>query len=272
LKALKRWNKKISHSKKATAIQTSLWPIGASISSLVGGYLAEINFRIPIFVTIIGLSIALTIQFFLVETLQNSRNKKNSIFDKSIIQGAYNTIKSSKNLKILFFVGFLSYSFGEVAHQLKPVYFDFKNIEIRYFGLLFAFTFGLSFLGSISSDKFSGLLGEKRALIISSVLSIMFKLISVFTSGFFSGFILTLSSFSWGLRWPIVSDLINKQIKSESRSTVISISNMVNYFGFTLFSPIFGYLVDIYDINFLYLIDGIMGLALVFTYFKIEVE
>lgn len=258
--------------KKATAIQTSLWPIGASISSLIGGYLAEINFRLPIFVTLIGFGIALIIQLFLVETLNKSDIKSNKLFDKSIIPTAINIIRSNKTLKILFLVGFLSYSFGEVLHQLKPVYFEFKEIAIRDFGVLFAFTFGLSFLGSISSERFSRLLGDKKALIISSVLSIAFQVISVFTSGFFAGFMLTLSSFSWGLRWPIVSDLTNKQISSETRSTVISMSKVVNYIGFTFFSPIFGYLVDIIGINILYLFDAIMGFSLILTYFKIDVN
>ncbi len=256
--------------KKATAIQTSLWPIGASISSLIGGYLAEINFTLPIFVTLIGFSIALIVQLFLVETLKKSDIKSNKLFDKSIITTSINTIRSNRTLKILFLVGFLSYSFGEVLHQLKPVYFEFKGIEIRDFGILFTFTFGLSFLGSISSEKFSNLLGDKKALIISSVLSITFQIISVFSGGFFSGFMLTLSSFSWGLRWPIVSDLTNKQISSETRSTVISMSRVVNYIGFTFFSPIFGYLIDVIDINTLYLFDAIMGFALILTYFKID--
>ena len=66
-----------------------------------------------------------------------------------------------------------------------------------------------------------------------------------------------MNSFLWGMTYPLLSDAINKQIKSDVRATVLSVSNMSGSFSFVILSPLFGKIVDLSNLSTAYLIMGV---------------
>lgn len=135
---------------------------------------------------------------------------------------------------------------------------------------MYFFAFGFSFLGSILSSPLTDRFGNKNVLLISSVLPIIFQVLSVLSNGFLSGILLTIGSLSWGVRWPIISHMTNIEIKSENRATLLSIAKVVNFIGFSFFSPLFGYLIDIYNINLIYFIGALLSFGLLLIYLRLE--
>lgn len=250
--------------KTVTAIHNSLWPIGASISSIIGSFAATHSMTFPFYMTMIATLLGLLVLMF-IRDINEEDEEQESKLKQSIRLVSRNT-----QLKIIFGVGFVSYAIGEAVHSLKPVYFEFKGIDLELFGMLFFFTFGFSFIGSFLSSPLSTRFGDKKVLITFSFIPFIFQILSLLTTGFLSGFLLTIGSLSWGVRWPILSHLTNLEIKSRNRATVLSISKMVNYLGFVMVSPIFGYIADLYDISTLVLIDAIVSVFLAFIYFKLR--
>jgi len=154
--------------KKAVGILHSLWPIGASVSSIIGGILAKQSMKLPILVTIMPFIIAF-FALFLVENPTIKEQSRDGIqlekTEQSIwrqVRDSTGIIKHNRQLIIIFSVGFFSYAIGEVIHRLKPVFFSFKIIPVEFFGFFYGIAFGMSFLGSILSEPISKRLGPKQ--------------------------------------------------------------------------------------------------------------
>jgi MFS family permease len=267
--------------KRSIGIFHSLWPIGASVSSFFGGFLAIISMKLPIIVTIFPYFLALCTLFLIVDPtllkkqlqIESKDEERINKAERSItgqILTSIGIIRHNRQLLIIFSVGVFSYAFGEVMHKLKPVFFEFKDIPIELFGLFYALTFGMSFLGSIASEPISRRFGNKRSLIITAFIPIPMEIVAVLTTGITAGVFATLGSLTWGIKWPILSDLINKEIDSGNRATILSITAMFNNLGFVLSSPMIGYLVDLHDINTIYLFGALMGIVMLVPYFLLK--
>jgi len=66
-----------------------------------------------------------------------------------------------------------------------------------------------------------------------------------------------------GLRWPIVTQLLNITIDSAHRATIISLGSFSNHLGFALCAPIFGFVTDLHGIKFAFRIAAFSSLLLV---------
>jgi len=144
-----------------------MWPIGACLSAIIGGFLAVISFRLTIFCTIISFSIALFINFLLVEPSFEKVDEDPQYIKH--VKDSIATIKSNRQLLLLMLASFLFYSFGEVDHQLKALFLTFHIIPIQFFGVITSLSFGFSFLGSYFSTSLSDQYGNKNVLLASVI-------------------------------------------------------------------------------------------------------
>mgnify|MGYP006429819081 CR=1 FL=1 len=253
--------KKLPKFKKVISISNSMWPIGASISSAIGGFLAAYSLKLPIIITIIPFILALLITFFLVEP-KYVKEKHKSILTH-IFKSTKIVIKK-KQVLLLSLAGLLFYAFGEVAHQLNPIFFQFKDISVELFGIIFAVTFGLSFLGSFFSHNVSEKIGNKKTIILAAIVSPFLIYGATLAPGIWAAVLIVSASLFWGLKWPVISHLLNLEVKSKNRATVISIGNLARKLGFAIFVPFFGYFVDLYDVNIAFKLAGVLSFIVVF--------
>jgi MFS family permease len=248
--------KKEKHYKQIIATYSSLWPIGAIIGSVIGGYLATFSLKLPIFLTIIPAIIGLVLALFLVEPKFTPENHRN-IFTHII-----NTIKKySRNRQILVLVisGFIVWAVGESAHLLKPLFLEFKMIHLEYFGYVFGATFALSAVGHYFSHTISERIGNKKTIIFAAVLFPLCLILAALTQGIVMITFLVLTAIAFGLRNPIVNHLLNLEVPSKQRATLLSINNLMEHFGVFVAAPFIGYLTDLYTINTAFIISaGVM--------------
>jgi MFS family permease len=259
-------NKK-AHFKRVIGINNSMWPIGASISSLIGGILAVQSLRLPIFVTLIPFGLALILTLFLTEP-KYQREKHKNIF-LHMFKSAKIVIKK-KQLFILTLAGLLFFAFGEVTHQLNPIFFEFKAIPLEYFGLIFAIMFGLSSIGSFLSYTVSSKLGNKSTIIISAMFTPILTFAATLAFGLWAGLLLAIPSLFWGIRSPVITHLLNLEVTSKNRATVISIGNLGKRLGLAICIPIFGRLSDVYNINFVFKLAAGLYFSAIFVLFFIK--
>jgi len=255
--------KKEKYYKKAIGIIPGLWSVGAAIGSIVGGYLATVSLNLPILLTFIPFSIVFILIFFLREPNYKKENHKN-VF-KHIINASKIVIKN-KQIILLFIGGFLFFAFSETIHQFKPIFYEFKNIPLPYFGYISALVFGLGALGHFLSHDVSERIGNKKTLMLVVIFSGIFIILSTFTNWIYAGVLIAIASFSFGLHNPVMNHLLNIEIKSANRATIISMLNLTIHLGVAIFSPMIGYLAGLYTINIAFRISGITLFIIPFVY------
>lgn len=258
--------KQTCYFKKATAIKTALWPLGATISSIIGGFLATYSLKLPIFLSIIPAVLATILYFFLKEPKYHKETHKN-IFKHIISSGK--TAFKIKNLFILVILSFLFSSFGS-AFQLTANYFDLKNIPLFYFGILTSIGAALTTIGALFSDRISKIIGNKLTLFFSFILQPLLIFTSTFFQGLSSGIILILSTFFNGIELPVKQHLLNIEAKSKNRATILSLNQLSSSLGLAIFSPIVGYLADLVNLNFMFRICAGLIVILSFLLFFLK--
>ena len=259
--------KKEKYYKKIIGKYFALWPIGATVGSLIGGYLASISLSSPVLFTFIPQSIAFILLFFLKEPKYEKETHKNVI--KHVFESSKIVIKNNQ-LIILLIGSFIIWGMSESTHRLNSLFFQFKDIPIIYFGYISAFIFGFSALGHYFSHDISKKLGNKTTLIISVIGTPLLILIATLTTKYTSAIFLAISSIFFGLRNPIVDYLLNREVSSNKRATIISTNSFMERLGIAIFAPFIGYIAELYTINTAFKISTILMfiLPLLFLFLK----
>jgi MFS family permease len=246
--------------KRIAGITGSLWPAGAATGSFIGGFLATISLHLPVVATLIPFTLAFVLTFFLIEPKYDKETHKNILRQ---MRSSFSTIISNRQILLLSIAGFFIYSFAEVAHELKPVFFAFKEIPIALYGVMFAATFGLSALGYLLSPRISNRLGDKKTLLLCVSIPPITLLIATFAHGVWAAIIILLGSLFWGIQWPIITHFMHAEATSKQRVTIISFGNLANKLGLALFIPIFGYVADLSTINTAFRIAAICSFGVI---------
>ena len=245
--------RKEKHYKHIIGTLGALWPLGAVIGSLGGGYLASVSLSFPVLITIIPFALGFLLTFFLKEPKYH-KEKEHGVLKQMHVSCM--AILKNRQIILLMAAGFLFWGLGESIHLLKSIYFLFKDIPIVQFGYIFALTFGFSSLGHYSSAFLADKFGEKKMLIMTSLIDPLLIIISTLTWGLFSALFLILPSISFGIRNPILNHMLNKEVSSRRRATVLSINSLMWQFGKVIFAPFVGWLADLYSINTAFMITG----------------
>jgi MFS family permease len=226
--------------------------IGTSSSSILGGLLALLVLRLPFYVNIITGLMMLPIATSMIEP---GREKIRSPRPYRDILRIFRFSLSHSGMRFYILYGALVMSTGVVGVWSYFLYYESLGINLFFFGLIFAVFMIASALGSRYAHLVEKKIGEKRSLYLSLLIGPSFILLGLFKSVFLIPFIL-MNSFLWGMTYPLVSDAINRQIKSDVRATVLSVSNMTVSFSFVILSPLFGKIVDLSNLSTAYLIMG----------------
>jgi MFS family permease len=264
--SLKEENKE-EYYKKVIGTLYAVWPLGAAVGSIIGGHFAHISLSAPVVYTFIPITIAFVLTFFLREPhYHKPENQK--MFNHIGSSGRY--ILHSKQLIILTFGWLLLMSLGESMHLLKPIFLEFKEVPIVYFGYLFALIFGLSSISHYIGHDVSKKFGNKKTLMFCLVISPLLTLVATLTHKYTAAVLLAAPSLLFGIRNTIIDYLFNKNIPSSHRATINSINSFISKIGIAGLSPLIGYFADLYSINTAFMIGvGLMLLIpILFLFLK----
>jgi len=214
-----------------------------------------------VLLTLLPLSLALFLTFFLKEPYYEKEEHKSMV---KHIGKSLTDIVRNKQILLLFTSGFILFAFGESTHLLKSIFFEFKHIPVTYFGYIFGLTFGLSSLGHYFSHDVSEKIGNKMTLVLYALIFPIFMLLATQAFGLSAAVLIAIPSIVYGLRNPVVDHMLNLEVKSKNRATILSINSLVQRLGIVIFAPIVGYLADLYTINTAYMISAILMFSAVF--------
>ncbi|MGV8141803.1 MAG: MFS transporter [Candidatus Woesearchaeota archaeon] len=251
-------SRKETNFQKIITWNVGAWQVGAIIGSLIGGLLATISLKMPVYYTFIPFGLALFLTFFIVEPPYKKESHKN------VFLHMRNTSKLlvSNGLLLLFFSTILIFAFSEVTYEFNPILLDFKNIPIIYFGFISALCYGIGFLASIASSHYlNKKFGDKTMLLVSVIGSPLSIVFATLTDGLWVAVFLVFSSVFFSIRLPIMMDWYNRNTPSKNRATMLSIASFGSQLGMAMFAPLFGYIVDLYDIAFAIRISTVLAIV-----------
>ncbi len=221
--------------------------IATSIASLIGGFIGKLNFRwtfyamLPFMILLIPLSISLK---------EPKRHKY--IFEKGYLLELFKILRNSmvKNEKIRWLIIYSAIiaGFNGAVLWLYQPYFKLTNLDIFYFGFIFAAFNLIAALSSKYAHHIEEKLGQKYSLILLVVLVagsylLMSNFIYLFSFSF--AFI---QQFVRGFSKPVITDYINKLVSSDIRATVLSAQNLMGRLFYAGIIPIIGWIVDVYTL------------------------
>lgn len=259
--------RKEHHYKMVIGTFYALWPVGAAIGSIIGGYLAKVSLSFPVGLSLIPLLFAFILTLMLKEPKYEKEEHKN------ILKHMFNSSKiiiHNKQLILLAIGGFLLMAFGETIHLLGPLFFKFKEIPIELFGWVTAFVFGFSSLGHYYSHSISEKIGNKKTLIIAVLGSPILLILATLTTKYYAIALFIIPSLFFGLRNPIIDRLLNAEVSSSKRATIISINNFLGQLGVAIFAPFIGYFAELYTINTAFMISAALmfSVTIIFLFLK----
>lgn len=230
--------------KKVIGFFYAIWPLGASLSAIIGGYIASFSIKASIYYSLIPVLIAVIMSFFLREpSFHKSESNPFSHAKESFLE-----ILNNNEVLILFIGSLLLMSIGESIHNFNPVFLQAKNLPIIYFGYYGALSFGLSSLGHYMAHGISEKLGNKKTLVMAVFLSPIIGLASTFCFKFEAAVLLAIPSIFFGIKNVVTDYLFNKNLTSSHRATINSIAGFANMAGIAVVIPFFGRIADLYSI------------------------
>jgi MFS family permease len=244
-----------------------------AICSILVGYLAAIDIRLPIYCSLVFMIINCFISCLFVEPPVSERNRYS--MQKHIDLMRVSVLFVANHKKIKWVVGFVILLTGisKVWFFSYNSYFELVDLPIYYFGWIFFF---LNIVGAISS-YFSSAISKKIGDFGSVVLMTTVIAIPVFVMGVWVSqlacLLVLMQNVTRGYLTPFISQFLHRYLDSENRATVISIKSAASGFSQFVMLTLFGVLLGIYSLPIcLMIMGGIMtvgGLFFILTYKKV---
>jgi MFS family permease len=252
--------------KKVEGKNGSFGLISEGVTSVIGGFMALVSLRFPLYwdagLMFLMVPIALTLvepKRSRIENAEKSLKKmwrliKFSLNDHKEIKWliVYSAIVSASTLTMVWFI---------------QVYWVATGVPLKFFGILWAvlqFTSAFFSWNAYEIEKYLGRKKSLMALIVFPVLGYFFLSTSMFI---WSGIFILLFYVTRGISNPVISDYINKLVSSEDRATILSVKNLVGRLMFSAVGPFVGWINDAISLQMalaasgsIFLVSGVIAL------------
>lgn len=261
--------KKEGDYKKIQGRLLTLTNIGAIIGSISGGLMANYFIRLPFLLTIPLTLIGLIISFSFIEARYKKETHRNILKHTHI---SFKVLFSNKTILLLVLFSLFSFGIAESTYHLEQIFYQFVNLPISYFGIVAAIASLMGIFGSLLSYRLSERFGDKLILILSKIFDGLMIVLATIFLGYIGIILLIIVGFFRSIGSPIMNHLLNKEIESKNRATVLSINKLLDNIGYILFAPIIGYVADIYNIATSFMISGILLMLTIFFILFIKIK
>ena len=227
-----------------------------SIAAIIGGELALISLRTPLYVqaalTILTVPIALT----LVEPKRHRIANRESSW-RSILKIVRYALHGHAEIKwLIVYSSLVGLSTFVMVWFIQP-YFQVVDLPLRYFGIAWAvlnFSVGLF---SMMAYRIEGVLGRRWSLVSLIFLSSAAYLLLSHFQVLWALSILFVFNLVRGINGPVLTDYINRLVHSDIRATVLSVKNLVGRLMFVLIGPVIGWINDTYSLGAALFVSGV---------------
>jgi MFS family permease len=246
--------------------------ISVIIGSISGAYLYSIDRRLPWY--LISGTIILSTAIFMTIKEPNHGFSSSKLKDKlNEFKKSFNSSAKSINVwRLMAYSLVLTVPMYVFTTLLNQPYLVGRGFDIKSLGIIFAvFTAAGGIIASLT-HKVEPYLKQRLAfLIIIILLSIFFVLMGLLKSPVM---VLTLVIGFYvvdNFKNVLIDNYLNRTIASESRATVLSVQSLMNNLLISLVFVFVGYLTDVFSINIVLEIIGVLTLIMgMFVWLKVN--
>jgi MFS family permease len=238
------------------------------IATIISPHLYLVNRRLPY----VFLGISWLISSFIILTMTEPSRASKKYNLKNHIAQMKNGFKYSlahKAIRWYFLFGILiGLPMSLYNDLISQTYYLSLGFSIASLSFLIPLIYGSAGLTAGFASKIEEKLGEKKSLIVSSLIpAVSFLLMGLLKIPFVIAFVLLLYM-SRDFRGVVLDNYVNKHIPSKMRATIISIGSMSFNFVALLAYPFAGKLMDVYGIIKVIFVFGIFLIISIALLFK----
>jgi len=219
-----------------------------AFTALVTGFLASINLRLPLLLSIPGMFIAFTITLFFKEP----QRTENYTAKKQLEMVRMSVLFVANHHKVKWVIGYTTILMvaSKIWFFSYNPYFELVNLDLRYYGLMFFLLNIVAWFFSRYAYAIVKIASEKiilwsMPLLLGVPILIMGSWVALPTIS-----MILLQNVVRGFGGPFLSNFTNQHLSSENRATVLSIQSAVNGLAQCLGLGIFGLLLHFSNLPF----------------------
>jgi hypothetical protein len=170
-------------------------------------------------------------------------------------------VRKNRMLLLLIFLFAGMFSTYTIISILRQPYLLALDIPLKFFGILYLVSLLIKALGAKLAYRIEPLLGEKKNLLLISVVTPLAFLLAGILRSYLGLVILMASTFVLGYLNPVFDTYMNKRIPSARRATIFSFRGMIATFFIAPLEPLFGRIADWYSVFFSHILIGLMAIG-----------
>ncbi len=238
------------------------------IAGIVGGWLALISLRTPLYYQAAVVLLSLPIAWTLVEPARKASDVGEGSL-RAIGRIVRYALHGHAEVKwLILYSSLVGTSTFVIVWFVQP-YLVAVDLPLAWFGVAWAvLQFSVGFF-SLLAYRIEALLGRRAALMSLILLSSAAYLLLGRYETLYAAPILFLFYLVRGINGPVLNDYINRCIESDIRATVLSVRSLVGRLMFVVLGPVVGWVCDTYTLGaafqvcgFTFLICGVLFLWL----------
>ena len=218
------------------------------IAAIIGGQLALISLRTPLYVEAILVAFCVPVALTLVEPARHKLKQTENSF-KSILRIVRYALHGHAEIKwLILYSSLVGLSTFTIVWFVQP-YLQTAKLPLRYFGIAWSvlqFSVGIFALLAYRIER---ALGRKNSLIALILLSsAAYILLSQFQT-LWAAPIIFIFYLVRGINGPVLNDYLNRVVTSDIRATVLSVKSLVGRLMFVILGPGIGWVHDAYSLR-----------------------
>lgn len=250
----------------------SLGMFAEGIASIVGGLLALVSLRFPLYCDAITILVIIPLANSLLEPPRKKNRIQQSMFKEiwQIMRHSFEemcrlvrySLHEHGEMKWLIVYSALVSASTLTMVWFIQVYLVATKVPVSLFGIIWASLLFVAALVAFRVHDIEKFLGRKMSLVIMIILPVAgYFLLSSFWQ-WWSGIFIALFYFTRGINNSITEDYINGLVSSDVRATILSIKSLVGRLMFSIIGPVVGWVNDAASLKAALISSGLIFLTL----------
>lgn len=248
--------------KKIKGRYLAAWNFAEWFWALLGWWLATFWFWIVTMSQIVLAALWLLISFFFVEPSREKYDVQHTGL-RHLIDIITNVFKSKDIVWSILVYSAITWLSTMIWVWIAQPYFEYLKLPIVWFWVLRAVWNISVWVFSLMSHKIEQLFSERKLLVWMPIL----VLISYILLWAFPSILILRLMFSFyasrGILSVVYQDIINRNVSSKDRATILSIKSLLFRFVFMIFWPLIGWTIDTYGILSWFYVSPVIILLLI---------
>ncbi|MCK5125761.1 MAG: MFS transporter [candidate division Zixibacteria bacterium] len=232
--------------------------IGWGAGGLLGGWIAMQNLALPYILSAMTSLMAM----FIIGTCVEPPRVQLHMTARAFIHNAWIMLRDNRRVRGIIIFSSILYGLLLACHKFSQPYLLSAGIALEVFGVIyFVWLIGAA-LSSNFSERIEQLLGRKTIFYLMPVLAGGAIIYLGVRQDIFGAFIALLYQFSWGALRPQMNHVINDEVASTMRATILSVAGFGSSIIYIITAPLIGEFADLYGFDNALLLLGMAILTL----------